>query len=470
MQKYNIAALVKRTGRRSANVLLPPISERLNTQKAYLAAMRVLLAGLRAEIISDVLPKYQTQVRLIRDADGQSFDRLRRIAEYLVGIAQGTVNRILGLEAQKHTEKFVDVARKALGIDISAIVTQEDLGAYLEVMARRNADLIKSQAETMIRRIEQATLQNTLAGNPRSVLQKQFIEEFGIADRKAKLLARDQSSKLTSDLNRIRQEQAGIEEYRWMTVKDERVRELHQRIDGTDYKWGERTGAEGGLPPGQPIQCRCIARGKVVFGEAEAVKPKPVVNTAALDTEMKGYVLGNGKRDGVEYLAGYDRVTGELADRSSGTKGHVGFTPAFEAAINDPKNQIVAHHNHPSSNSFSGQDILELNRRPGLVGLWAHGHNGSSYYAEPGKHTDAARILAEMDRATNEVRAFLQDKVNNRVVTVEDAGKTQWHSVLLLAEKRGVVTKYNADLKSDNKSAFERHRDSILKFIEGLGE
>lgn len=256
MQRYNIADLMRRAGKRSANVILPPITERLSMQRSYLAVMRRLIKALSREIVGDVLVRYGQLVgRYTQDADAQSFDRLKRIAERLVSIAQETVDRILILESQKHTEQFIDVARKTLGIDVSAVVKQEDIGEYLDLAARRNADLIKSQTDTMIRRIEQATLQNILAGNPVSALRKKFIDEFGIADRKAKLLARDQSSKLTSDLNRIRQTQAGIEEYEWMTAHDERVRPLHRSIDGKKYEWGKPTGAEQGLPPGQPIQC-----------------------------------------------------------------------------------------------------------------------------------------------------------------------------------------------------------------------
>jgi SPP1 gp7 family putative phage head morphogenesis protein len=463
VQKYNVALLMQRTGRKSANVLLPPISERLSMQREYLKALRAMLKALRAEVIVGILPKYTV---FTADADAQSFDRLRRIAEYLVRTAQATVNRILNLESQRHTEKFMQTARTALGIDISAVVTQEDLGEYLQLAAQRNADLIKSQTDTMIRRIEQATIQNKLAGNPVSTLRKQFIEEFGIADRKAKLLARDQSSKLTSDLNRIRQQQAGIEEYRWLTVHDERVRPLHRDLDGKEYKWGERTGAENGLPPGQPIQCRCIARGKVVYGQIETT---PSVNTAVIDREMKDYVLDNGRKTGVEHLWSYDTVTGEKIGLASGTKGHVGFTPEFLSAISDPKRSIVAHHNHPRSSSFSNQDILELNRQPGLSGLWAHGHNGSSYYAKPGKFSNDAKIISEMERASEQVRAFIQDKITRRVVEM-DIVNTHQHVVMLVAEKRGIVSQYLAELQAEHKASFERYREMFLEFLKGLEE
>ena len=41
---------------------------------------------------------------------------------------------------------------------------------------------------------------------------------------------------------------------------DSRVRPLHQRLNGKIYEWGKPTGAEHGLPSGQPVRCRCRAK------------------------------------------------------------------------------------------------------------------------------------------------------------------------------------------------------------------
>jgi SPP1 gp7 family putative phage head morphogenesis protein len=86
-----------------------------------------------------------------------------------------------------------------------------------------------------------------------------------MSDNRAKLIARDQTAKLNSDLNRFRQDQAGVDKYVWRTSQDERVRARHRGLEGKVYEWGEPTGAEDGLPPGQPIQCRCVAQGVVEF-------------------------------------------------------------------------------------------------------------------------------------------------------------------------------------------------------------
>ena len=63
--------------------------------------------------------------------------------------------------------------------------------------------------------------------------------------------------------------QAGIEKYTWRTSQDELVRPRHARLEGNVYRYGEPTGAEDGLPPGQPIQCRCVAQAIVSFGDPE---------------------------------------------------------------------------------------------------------------------------------------------------------------------------------------------------------
>jgi SPP1 gp7 family putative phage head morphogenesis protein len=156
-------------------------------------------------------------------------------------------------------------AKRSLGIDLKAVVRQEDLDDYMRAATARNTSLITSLGDDVVKRVEQTVYSNSIAGNSATTLRKALQEQFGITDRRAKLIARDQTSKFNADLNKIRQQQAGVTSYSWMTAHDERVRPLHRSLDGKTYKWGEATGAEQGLPPGQPILCRCVARGIVEF-------------------------------------------------------------------------------------------------------------------------------------------------------------------------------------------------------------
>lgn len=274
MIRYNIARLANQTGKhaRGSRVVLAPLSESLGARRAYLAALRRLIRAIAVEVNASIIPvvRFERQLRIDRsglthDVDEGTFTRLKSVILELTGITNATVRRILDLEAQRHSETFMDEAKSALGIDISMVVQQSDLDGYMRAAIARNTSLIKSLADDAVKRVEQSVIKNNIAGGSAKNLQGILTEEFGIVDSRAKVIARDQTAKFNSDLNRIRQQQAEIDAYNWTTSHDERVRERHREIDGNRYEWGQPTGAEEGLPPGQPILCRCIARAIIEF-------------------------------------------------------------------------------------------------------------------------------------------------------------------------------------------------------------
>lgn len=267
MQRYKLAALAK--GQKRTSVVLPAVMPALGPQREYLAVLRAMLRELSRETRETIVPLAVDEISrnkaMMRDAEPSWFDRLIALSVRLGIVAEQTVVRILGLEAARHSDRFMASAKRALGVDLAAVVRNEDLAEYLRTSATRNAALIKGLADETVKRVQQVVTTAVINGQPATVLRKTLTEQFQIADRRAQLIARDQISKLTSDLNRIRHEQAGITTYTWRTSADERVRPRHRALEGKVYKYGEATGAEGGLPPGQPIRCRCVAAAIVEF-------------------------------------------------------------------------------------------------------------------------------------------------------------------------------------------------------------
>ncbi|MBB3565808.1 uncharacterized protein with gpF-like domain [Rhizobium sp. BK512] len=104
-------------------------------------------------------------------------------------------------------------AKRALGINLSAVVRDEDLADYLQAAVARNTSLIQSLSDDIVKRIEQTVYTNGIAGNSVTTLRKSLQAQFGITDRRARLIARDQTGKFNSDLNKIRQQQAGVTSY-----------------------------------------------------------------------------------------------------------------------------------------------------------------------------------------------------------------------------------------------------------------
>ena len=348
--KYSLSKLGRQAGK-TGEAYLPVIQPTLSSEMDYLKALRSLLRQVAAETRESIIPAYRVELEQKRaqaaftgDVDRTQFQGLVQLTEALVRQSEGTVRSILDLEAARHTKNFVASAKRAIGIDISAMVSQEDLTDYMAAAVARNVSLIKSLADDTIKAIEQTVYRNAIAGNSVKTLQAELIEAFRISENRAKLIARDQIGKFNSDLNQQRQTDAGVEEYEWMTSHDERVRSRHRPLDGKRYKWGEATGAEGGLAPGQPIRCRCVARGIVVFDEAPKKKasgqaaPKPAIKPESkAKPAPKGLPKDQAQAERflVEHgIASYGNLKGIPIARIGGmfeaareTKERFGFTP-----------------------------------------------------------------------------------------------------------------------------------------------
>lgn len=269
MLKYDLAKLaVKSTTRKGSTALLPAIVAPLSAEAAYLKELRRVLKVLHEAVKTDLLPVVEADLKranIIKDADESWFEQLINLARALVSSSNNMVNRILNLENERHTADFISKAKKTLGIDLGAIVRAGDNEQFMINVGLRNAGLIKGLSDDTIKRIQQAVMDTVIRGDTAKNLRARLVHEFEISDKRAKVIARDQISKFNADLNERRHVQAGITKYIWLTSADERVRPLHRSLNGETYEYGKPTGAEQGLPPGQPILCRCVAQAIVEF-------------------------------------------------------------------------------------------------------------------------------------------------------------------------------------------------------------
>lgn len=88
-------------------------------------------------------------------------------------------------------------------------------------------------------------------------LRDLLVARGSVSVSHADLIARDQVLKLSADMNEARQRAAGVEEYTWSGIMDERERPSHVALEGNRYAWGAPTPI--GYTPGKDYQCRCIA-------------------------------------------------------------------------------------------------------------------------------------------------------------------------------------------------------------------
>jgi uncharacterized protein with gpF-like domain len=231
-------------------------------------------------IIDNMRDKSAREVGKELEAVKKNYDfQLETTAEQIAENWVGKVNRY-------NKEKFMSHMRKALGIDIGAIV-DEAMKDELDIMVMENANYIKSIPNYLVGHVADRVVQH-FKGIPmpeNRTLRQQIKEEFKVSDGRAKVLARDQTSKMNTSISAIRQVNLGIDCYIWKTVEDERVvgkpggiypktTKLHKNhyiMQGLLCKWADpnvysddkgvtwkpRTAQMPHNHPGDDIMCRC---------------------------------------------------------------------------------------------------------------------------------------------------------------------------------------------------------------------
>lgn len=120
---------------------------------------------------------------------------------------------------------------------------------------------IQKWAEPQILKLRELVQKNAFNGARAESLVKIIESEYGVSQRKAKFLAKQETKLVTSAFNQERYKSVGVTKYRWSTSRDERVREEHRELNGKVFQWGEAVIDDQGNKgdPGQAFGCRCIA-------------------------------------------------------------------------------------------------------------------------------------------------------------------------------------------------------------------
>jgi hypothetical protein len=165
-----------------------------------------------------------------------------------------------------------------------------------------------------------------------------------------------------------------------------------------------------------------------------------------LGAEGQAWTLDNGRATGVEHLIAYD-AQGKEVDRAIGAVDSVDISPELEAAMMDPRQQIVVHHNHPSNNTLSRDDIVTL-AMPGLKAVYAHGHAGNVFRAELTPQFKAlgltpdtmARLLDQLHQAVEQVvKAKVVEAVESFRISGDQANTAYWHLVNQTLHDGGII-------------------------------
>lgn len=120
---------------------------------------------------------------------------------------------------------------------------------------------IKDWSEKEIKIMRQEVQKMVLKGSSPQTMSKYFKSRWGIAQRKADFLARNETRILTNTYKAAKYQESGFTHFRWITNMDGRERPLHAEHNNKIYSFKNppvidaKTGQKG--LPGQTYNCRC---------------------------------------------------------------------------------------------------------------------------------------------------------------------------------------------------------------------
>lgn len=268
-QKLDLNAAAARAGLKTPRPV--PLFEPTAAQDAEIERLiKKIVAAWNVALREEILPAYRDGIKRRAGSPlalGITSGELFEIEQALNRATEATVRAAAALEPQIaqfvvgftawHTARFVSGVQSASGVNLLPVLTTEDASDIMQAAIRRNVSLIKGLNEDMRRKVETAVLTAWNENSSAKRLTKILRSELGFAPSRARLIGRDQISKLAGELDKMRSESLGLKAYVWVTRQDDRVRPRHQVQHGKTYLWSKPTPA--GFP-GSEINCRCRAR------------------------------------------------------------------------------------------------------------------------------------------------------------------------------------------------------------------
>lgn len=196
-----------------------------------------------------------------------AIDDLKRALERLTSQYQSLAFEVFANRyAKEFVEKIEKFASKPFAPLALDVFSAPKIKAIIRNSVEANVQLIKSLAQDECNALSNIIYSNVQSGY-RSSQIIELIKAHGVGDRRAKVIARDQTSKVHGAIARERMTSAGFEYFRWATSKDERVRPSHREVANRKTKYGIGVYRFDDPPvvdgvkalPSQPIMCRCVA-------------------------------------------------------------------------------------------------------------------------------------------------------------------------------------------------------------------
>jgi SPP1 gp7 family putative phage head morphogenesis protein len=190
--------------------------------------------------------------------------RAKKLAHYMVR----------GAEKQSKSALHYSLREMSGGLSIKTSTITPALREVMKASIAENVALIKSIPQEYFAKIQGAVMRSITTGRGLADLEPYLNKMEKTTVRRVQLIARDQTKKVYSQINKQKMTALGVKKFQWVhNAGSVEPRELHQELDGQIFSFDDppiiddNTG-ERGLPA-QLINCNCTMIPVIEFGDGE---------------------------------------------------------------------------------------------------------------------------------------------------------------------------------------------------------
>lgn len=148
-----------------------------------------------------------------------------------------------------------------LGFDLKYSYRSQKERMVFRSIVEQNVNLIKSIEEEYLKDVTGVVFRNIETGHDLARMRDELHKTYGVTERRAKMIARDQTNKATNNLSRRRLLDYGVTKAKWLhTSTGKTYRESHLEMDGEIYSIEEGcldTDYGDYIQPGELVNCHC---------------------------------------------------------------------------------------------------------------------------------------------------------------------------------------------------------------------
>lgn len=246
--------------------VLRPVHPSAAVRSAFTARLDRELAAMHASLIRHLPAAYRdAEPEMALDASAAS--QMRAFMRKFARRWQGRFNDLAPKMAEyfaKEAGDRVDGELKQMLRDAGFTVKFRPTRAQNDVLQatiNENVSLIKSISSEHLTQVEGIVMRSVQTGRDLGTLSKALQDQYGVAKRRAAMIARNQNNMATATLTRVRQTELGITKARWLhSAGGKQPRPSHVEFSGKEYDIAKGAFLDGVWTwPGHEINCRCVS-------------------------------------------------------------------------------------------------------------------------------------------------------------------------------------------------------------------